>query len=88
MLPISLATPTLTPITSPPNSGPTSSPTPLPSIPEFQSWTLLFLFSIILATAISFDYLQKTQEQEGRILGLYVDRSVCNKWRAGEASEF
>ena len=37
-----------------PSLSPTASlnPTPTPTIPEFQSWTLLLLFSIILATAI------------------------------------
>ena len=50
MLPISVTMP---------NSGPTSSPTPSPSIPEFPSWTILLLLSIILATAISSIYSKK-----------------------------
>jgi parallel beta-helix repeat protein len=64
MLPISLATPTPTPTPSPPNSGPTSSPTPSPSIPEFQSWTILLLLSIILATAILSIYFKKRKQMK------------------------
>jgi N-acetylneuraminic acid mutarotase len=48
-----------------PNSGPTSSATPSPSIPEFQSRTILLLFSILAATVISSIYLKKRHPKLG-----------------------
>jgi hypothetical protein len=57
--PSSHSTSTPTPTPSPTNFGPTSSPTPSPSIPEFQSWTLLLLLSIIVATAGLLVYFKK-----------------------------
>ncbi len=49
--PRSTNTPTPTPTPTPPNFGPTSSPTPSPSIPEFPSWTILILFTVIAMVA-------------------------------------
>ena len=43
MLPISVTMP---------NSGPTSSPTPSPSIPEFQSWTIPLLLSLMVVAGL------------------------------------
>ena len=58
--------PSPTPTPSPPNFGPTSSPTPSPSIPELQSWTLLLLFSIIVATAISLIHFKKYKNTQSK----------------------
>ena len=54
------------PTSSPPNFGPTSSPTPTLSIPELQSWTILLLFSIIVATAISLIYFKKHKNTQSK----------------------
>jgi parallel beta-helix repeat protein len=61
LLPISLATPTATTTPSPPISGPTSSPTPSPSIPEFTSWVILSMLSIIVVIAGLLVYFKKRQ---------------------------
>jgi N-acetylneuraminic acid mutarotase len=57
--PYSTSTPTPTPTPSPPNFGPTSSPTPSPSIPEFPSWAIPLLLSILLVAAGLLVYFKK-----------------------------